>query len=102
MSSGWHEIRGQDVLLRLRIQPRASRDAIEGIHGDRLRVRVSAPPVDDAANDRLILLLARTLDMPRSSVQLVRGARGRDKDVLLSGAAPRLAEVVRRLAPGTG
>jgi uncharacterized protein (TIGR00251 family) len=94
----WCHVRGTDLLLRLRIQPRASHEGLEGVREGRLRVRVSAAPVDGAANERLILILARAMQLPRSTLRLVRGLRGRDKEVLVSGGAARCTELRERLA----
>lgn len=93
----WHEIRGADLLLRVRVQPRASREGIEGVREGRLKVRVSAPPVAGAANTGVVLLLAARLDLPRSSLSVVRGARSRDKDVLIRAAGPRAEALIARL-----
>jgi uncharacterized protein len=97
MTAMWCSARGGDVLLRLRIQPRSSREGIVGVHGDRLRVRVSAPPVEGAANARLIEVLAKALDLPRGALRLAHGERSRDKEVLIAGAAARLAEISSKL-----
>jgi uncharacterized protein len=68
------------VLVRL--MPRAGRDAIEGVDGDgRLRVRVAAPPVDGAANESLLRLLAEALDVPRGAVSIESGTTSRLKRV---------------------
>lgn len=72
---------GDAVLLRLRIQPRSSRDSIEGLRGDRVRVRVTAPPVEGRANQACLRLLAKVLGKRRSSVSLVAGEKARDKVV---------------------
>jgi len=77
------------TLLRLRIQPRASRDEIVGLHGEDLKVRISAPPVDSAANDSLIKYLSKQLDMPKSKVQLVKGQTSRNKTILLTETQPK-------------
>lgn len=77
--------RADSVLLRVRVQPRASRDEIVGWDGATLRVRVSAPPVEGEANAALADLLARSLRVPQSAVTLVRGAHGRDKLVRIQG-----------------
>lgn len=66
-------------LLHVRVQPRASRDALVGWQGDILRVRVTAPPTDGRANDAVAELLARACAVSPSSVELVRGAAARDK-----------------------
>ena len=97
-SCAWHARRGDDVLLRLRIQPRSTPEGPHGIHGDRLRVRVGAAPVADAANVRLRQLLAALLELPRDRVRIERGAHARDKDVLVLGAAARHADIVARLS----
>ena len=50
----WYEWREQALILQLRVQPRAQRDLIDGLHGQRLRVRLQAPPVDDQANEKTV------------------------------------------------
>ena len=77
--------RPEGALLALRVQPRASRDAIVGWQDGALRVRVTAPPVDGAANAAVSVLLAEALGVPPSSISVVRGARGRDKVVRIRG-----------------
>ncbi|NIR29141.1 MAG: YggU family protein [Gammaproteobacteria bacterium] len=77
----WFRWRGEELALSIRLQPRAARDEVMGAQGDRLKVRVSAPPVEGAANERLMRLLAREFGVPRSRVSLLTGARGRDKRV---------------------
>ena len=88
--------RPEGVLLPLRVQPRASRDEIVGWQNGALRVRVTAPPVDGAANAAISALLAGALRVPPSSISVVRGTRGRDKLVRISGLGA--AELRRRLA----
>ena len=91
------------VRLSVRVQPRASQSAIVGIHGDALKIRLSAPPVDGAANDALVDALAGALGVPRRAVRIVAGATSRGKVVEVdggaeSGAAARVGERVRALA----
>jgi len=73
------------VLLAIKLQPRASMDEIGEPLGAELRIRVTAPPVDAAANEALIRLLAATLDCPRGKVELVRGHTSRHKVVKVYG-----------------
>ena len=73
------------VLLALHAQPGARRDEVAGLHGDRLRVRTTAPPADGKANERLLALVAAAFGLRRRDVELVSGATSRRKDVLLSG-----------------
>jgi uncharacterized protein (TIGR00251 family) len=75
------------VTLRVRVQPRASRQAILGWRQDVLRVAVTAPPVEGAANEAVRRLLARTLGLAPSAVRVVRGEHGRDKLVEILGVS---------------
>ena len=79
----------------MRVQPRASRTELAGRHGDALKVRISAPPVDGAANDALVRFLADWLAVPRSSVRLEAGATGRTKILAVAGIGVEAA--TRRL-----
>ncbi len=81
----WFRWRGKELTLSVRLQPRAARDEVMGVQGDRLKVRVSAPPVEGAANEQLMRLLAREFGVPRSRVSLLAGARSRDKRVAVEG-----------------
>jgi len=84
------------VLLSVKLQPRASANEIvpPDVVGDELRIRVTAPPVDAAANEALVRLLAERLDCARSSIELVRGHKSRHKVVKLHGFKPE--EVLKR------
>lgn len=70
---------GEDLLLDIRAQPRASRDALGEVLGERIKLRITAPPVDGRANAHLIDFLARLFDVPRSQVTLLSGESCRDK-----------------------
>jgi uncharacterized protein (TIGR00251 family) len=82
-------------LLAVKLQPRASKNEIEGQLGAELRIKVTAPPVDAAANEALLRLLADVLDCPRNRIQLIRGQTSRHKTVALHGMTS--AEIVGRL-----
>ena len=73
------------VTFYVQVQPRASRDAIEGEHGDALKIRLTAPPVDDRANQALVRLLAERLNVPRAAVRIVAGEKSRRKRVVVAG-----------------
>ena len=77
--------RAEAATLGVRVQPRASRDAVLGWRDDVLRVAVTAPPVEGEANHALVRLLARALGVAPSAVSVVRGERGRDKVVRVAG-----------------
>ena len=76
------------TLLSVKLQPRASASQICEALGDELRIKVTAPPVDAAANQALVELLAETLDCPRSRVELIRGHTSRHKTLKLHGFKP--------------
>ncbi|MEJ1966421.1 MAG: DUF167 domain-containing protein [Gammaproteobacteria bacterium] len=92
----WCSTRGSDLVLHLRVRPRASPEGIAGVRAGRLQVRVSAAPVDGEANERLMRLLARELSVPIASLVLTRGSTSRDKDVLVRAAATRHAALLSR------
>lgn len=71
--------------VSVHVQPRASRSEIAGVHGDALKVRLPAPPVDGAANEALIALLARGLGVARRDVRIVAGTASRTKTVEIRG-----------------
>ena len=79
----------------VRVQPRASHPGVDGVHGDSLKVRLAAPPVDGAANEALVEMLAALLGVPRRAVRIVSGLASRAKVVEVDGIS---AEQVHRLA----
>jgi len=86
---------GPDSVLSVIAKPRAREDAIDGVHGDALKVRVAAPPVDGAANEALERHLATVLGVGRSRVHVLRGATARNKRLRIIGLTP--PEVLVRL-----
>jgi len=79
------------LILALHIQPGASKTAVEGLHGDRLKLRLAAPPVDGDANPALVRFLADRLSVTQRDVEILRGASGRRKTVQVRGAGPAAA-----------
>lgn len=73
------------VRFAVHAQPRASRTELAGPHGDAIRIRLAAPPVEGAANAELVSFLAKLLGVPRSAVRVVTGRRGRRKTVEVAG-----------------
>jgi uncharacterized protein (TIGR00251 family) len=84
------------VLLSVKLQPRASANEIGEALGAELRIKVTAPPVDAAANEALMKLLAQQLHCPRNRVDIVRGHTSRHKVIKLYGVAPEV--LVQKLA----
>lgn len=73
------------VLLRIKVQPRARANEIQGVQGGELRIRVTAPPVDSSANQAVIRLLAKVFGISKSRIQIVRGQTSRHKTLRLEG-----------------
>lgn len=76
------------TLLAVKLQPRASKIEIGGPLGDELKIKVTAPPVDSAANEALVKFLADTLGCAKGRVELLRGQTSRHKTLLLHGFKP--------------
>ena len=74
--------------VAVKVVPRARRTELAGTHGDELRIRVAAPPVDGAANLQVVELIARLCGISPSRVSLVRGRASQHKVVLVTGADP--------------
>jgi hypothetical protein len=77
----------QAVIIEAFVQPRASRDSIEGVHDESLKLKVKAPPVDDRANRAVENLLAGLLELPRANVTVVGGRSSRRKRIAIEGAS---------------
>ncbi|HLC18332.1 MAG TPA: DUF167 domain-containing protein [Thermodesulfobacteriota bacterium] len=75
------------VWIKLRIQPRASRDEVAGIHGDSLKVKLTAPPVEGEANKALVSFLSKLLGIKKSSIKIASGEKSRTKRILVEGAS---------------
>ena len=89
------EVRGASIRVHVHVQPRASRSEVVGTFGAALKVRLLAPPVDGAANEALVALLANELGVSRRDVRIVQGATSRAKVVEIDGTT---ADAVRALA----
>lgn len=94
-AADWLSEREGAALLRVRVQPRASRDEIAGERAGALLVRVTAPPAVGRANDAVRKLVAKALKIPPSRVSVVQGQSARDKLLRLEGLSA--AEAARRL-----
>ena len=88
-----------DQLVAIRVQPRASREGVQGLRGEAIAIQLKAAPVDGAANAALLKLLARVLEVPLSNIELVRGATGRSKWIRVEGWT---GEQVRAALLGSG
>ncbi len=92
----WYRWDGPDLVLEVRVQPRAKRDDFAAVAGDRLKIRLAAPPVDGRANEALVAFLAGAFGVPRAAVRLEHGAGGRGKRLRIT--APRVLPPALRAA----
>ena len=83
-----------EVVFKVQVVPRSSRSEVVGEHNGALRVKIAAPPVDGAANEELVRVLAKTFDVSRSAVTIVSGQTGKVKQISIKG---RTNDVVERL-----
>ena len=77
----WYRWQAGTLILELRVQPRARRNSVEGLHNGALKLRLTAPPVDDKANEALCRWLADDFGTSRAEVEVIRGATSRSKVV---------------------
>lgn len=83
----WLHATAEGTVLKLVIQPKASRTEVVGPHGEppRLKIRIAAPPVDGAANEELLRFLKKTFGTTAASLEILRGHSSKQKDVLCRG-----------------
>ena len=91
-------LEGELLELGLLVRPKASRDQIQGLHGDELKVAITAPPVDGQANSHLIKSLAKQFKVAKGQIQIVRGELGRHKSVTIQEPKQLPAEIAVLLA----
>ncbi len=84
--TGWHRIEGAAIILTLHVQPGAKHSEVAGLHGDALKIRLAAPPIEGRANEALLRFIAEQFAVPLRNVELLRGAQSRHKMVKVSGS----------------
>ncbi len=82
------------VVLHLQVQSRSSKNQLVGLHGDLLKVKLTSPPVDGAANKCCCEYLAKIFRLSKSNVELISGDKARQKRILLHGLDPTEAETL--------
>jgi hypothetical protein len=87
------------ITFMVRVQPRASRNAIRGEHDGALKVALAAPPVDDRANEALCRFLAQSLNVPLSAVTILGGERSRTKRIEVRGATAASLRALAQTEP---
>ena len=89
------EEKGGAVVLRVLVQPRASKNELAGVHGDCLKIRITSPPVEDQANKKLCAFLSKLIGVGKKQVEVVGGHKTRVKKVRISNAS--MDEVRKKL-----
>ncbi len=94
MKAVWFD--GDDLILRLYIQPKASRDTIVGIHGNELKIAITAPPVDGKANAHLTKFLAKQCKVAKGLIEIEKGELGRHKQIRIT-ATTAIPEAIQAI-----
>ncbi|PTD96641.1 DUF167 domain-containing protein [Pseudothauera lacus] len=94
---GWLRLVGDAVVLALHVQPNARHTEFAGPHGEAMKLRLAAPPVDGKANAALCAFLATYCEVPRAAVQLISGESARAKRVRIEGVDGEALTRLRRL-----
>ena len=82
----WYSCQGERIMLTLHVQPGAKRTAIAGLHGDALKIRLAAPPIEGRANEALLRFIADSFQVPLRNVELKQGEQSRHKRIEILGS----------------
>ena len=96
----WLHARGDDLRLEVIVSPRSSRTRVMGVHDERLKIQLAAPPADGKANKALVRFLAEVLEVPKAQIEIVGGASSTRKTVQVSAVTAHHA--IMRLTPKRG
>lgn len=91
----WFRRNGEVITLTLHIQPGAKRSEIAGLHGEALKIRLAAPPVEGRANEALLKFVAELFGVPARQVELKQGAQSRHKVVAVTGSKVEPGSLLR-------
>lgn len=84
--SAWYRRSGETLTLTLHIQPGAKRTEVSGLHGEALKIRLAAPPIEGRANEALLRFIAEAFGVPLRQVELKQGGQSRHKVVAITGS----------------
>lgn len=82
-----YQWQGSDLVVRCYLQPKASKDEVAGLHGDRIKLRITAPPVDGKANAHLVRWFGKMFKVPRTDISILQGEQSRSKNILIRSPA---------------
>ncbi len=91
------EQKGADILIRVFIQPKSSKNEIIGPHNDAIKIKITAPPIDGEANTGLIEFLAKLFKIPKRDLQIIKGETSRQKTLLAHGVDFNLAQTLLKI-----
>jgi uncharacterized protein (TIGR00251 family) len=89
----WISDSSEGSIITIHAAPRATRNQIQGIHGDALKIRLHAPPVDGKANKELLSFLAKALGIPKGQLELLHGDTCRHKRILVRNLTAQTARI---------
>jgi uncharacterized protein (TIGR00251 family) len=84
--SEWYRRNGEVLTLTLHVQPGAKRTDVAGLHGEALKIRLAAPPIEGRANEALLKFIAEAFGVPQRQVELKQGGQSRHKVVAITGS----------------
>jgi uncharacterized protein (TIGR00251 family) len=90
----WYRREGEQVTLTLHVQPGARKSIVVGLHGDALKIRLAAPPIEGRANEALLRFVADSFNVPLRNVELLRGEQSRHKMVRVTGSGVDAASLL--------
>ena len=93
--SGWYRKTKEGWLISVHAQPGAKKSAVAGLHGDALKLRIAAPPMEGRANEALTAFVAKALGLPRRAVSIVKGESSREKLLLIANTAADPTRLLR-------
>jgi uncharacterized protein len=86
MQPNWYRRNGEVITLTLHVQPRAKHSKIVSLHGDALKIRLAAPPIEGRANEALLKFIVDLFDIPLRNIELLHGGQSRHKVVAITGS----------------
>ena len=96
----WFEDKDDCLILNIRVIPRASKDSIQGLLGDALKVRIQAPPVEGKANAYLVKFLSKHWKVPRGNIEILSGETGRNKRLRITNPTAELRKELLSFSDG--
>jgi len=97
--SAWYRRNGDVITLTLHVQPGAKRSVVAGLHGEALKLRLAAPPIEGRANEALLKFIAELFGVPLRQVELRQGGQSRHKVVAVTGSAADPESLLKSVKP---